>query len=161
VPTRERPRRSSPLMKRDPFTLTVALDRDGLASGELYLDDGESYAFEQGALVWRSFKFAKGKLISTDLVSGNLKKSVDSVELATYNPQTNAYAQSIKDVRVEKVVVLGLTKEPKTVKIGETTLEFEWTAGTSAKGKKEGVASKLVIKDPKAKIVQDWSIAFE
>ncbi|KAH7098279.1 alpha-glucosidase [Auriculariales sp. MPI-PUGE-AT-0066] len=42
LPTRERPRRASPLMKRDPFTLTVALNRDGAAKGALYLDDGES-----------------------------------------------------------------------------------------------------------------------
>ena len=50
IPTRERPRRSSPLMKRDPFTLRVALSTDGSARGELYLDDGESLVPE--ATMW-------------------------------------------------------------------------------------------------------------
>lgn len=162
VPTRERPRRASPLMKRDPFTLTVALDRDGAATGELYLDDGESYAFRAGALVWRAFDFAKGKLSSRDLVAQHPGKAADGVELATYDAKTNAYAESIKDVRVEKVVVLGLSAKPKSVKVdGVGALEFTWTEGSAAKGKKEGAASKLVIKDPKVRIVEDWIIDIE
>ncbi|EJD46904.1 alpha-glucosidase [Auricularia subglabra TFB-10046 SS5] len=162
VPTRERPRRASPLMKRDPFTLTVALDRDGKAQGELYLDDGESYAFQQGALVWRAFEFANGKLSSRDLVKAHPSQAVDGVQLATYDPATNAYAQSIKDVRVEKVVVLGLKSKPKSVKTSSrATLEFQWTDGVAASASQEGSASKLIIKDPKARIVEDWSIAFE
>ncbi|KAG2741021.1 glycoside hydrolase family 31 protein [Suillus brevipes Sb2] len=48
IPTRERPRRSSPLMKHDPFTLHVALDTSGNARGELYLDDGETYGCGRG-----------------------------------------------------------------------------------------------------------------
>lgn len=43
IPTRERRRRSSPLMKLDPFTLRIALDKKGSAQGELYLDDGETF----------------------------------------------------------------------------------------------------------------------
>lgn len=59
VPTRERPRRSSPLMKKDPFTLRIALDKSSNARGELYIDDGVSYNHEQGQIVWREFKAAK------------------------------------------------------------------------------------------------------
>ncbi|KZV89419.1 glycoside hydrolase family 31 protein, partial [Exidia glandulosa HHB12029] len=162
IPTRERPRRASPLMKRDPFTLTVALDRDGAATGELYLDDGESYDFRSGALVWRAFEFAKGKLSSKDLVALNPGKAADGVELAVYDPKQNAYAESIKDVRVEKVVILGLSAKPKSVTApGVGALEFQWVEGSAAKGKKEGAASKLIIKDPKVRIVEDWSINIE
>lgn len=46
---KERRRRSTRAMTRDPYTLIVALDRDGHARGYVYIDDGESYAHEQGA----------------------------------------------------------------------------------------------------------------
>jgi alpha 1,3-glucosidase len=51
VPTRERARRSTASMKADPYTLHVALDPSGGASGELYMDDGDSEAYEQGAFL--------------------------------------------------------------------------------------------------------------
>lgn len=35
-------------MARDPITLVIALDRQGQASGELYVDDGRSFAFQVG-----------------------------------------------------------------------------------------------------------------
>merc|ERR1712034_269780 len=40
IPKRERVRRSAALMHGDPITLVVAPDKEGKASGTLYLDDG-------------------------------------------------------------------------------------------------------------------------
>jgi alpha 1,3-glucosidase len=40
-------------MAHDPFTLVVALDAAGKAEGDLYLDDGHSFAFTQGAYLHR------------------------------------------------------------------------------------------------------------
>ncbi len=45
VPRRDRPRRSSGLARRDPFTLLVTLDAAGAARGSIYLDDGETFAY--------------------------------------------------------------------------------------------------------------------
>lgn len=50
---RDRPRRSTATMVNDPFTLVVALDESGGAEGDLYLDDGHSFAFTQGAYLHR------------------------------------------------------------------------------------------------------------
>ena len=36
---KERVRRSSALMRDDPYTLVVALAKDGTAAGQLYIDD--------------------------------------------------------------------------------------------------------------------------
>merc|ERR1719198_1007624 len=58
IPKRERARRSSSLMDRDPFTLVVAVDAAGEATGELYLDDGETYGFRTGSYLHRQFKFS-------------------------------------------------------------------------------------------------------
>ena len=44
IPMKTRYRRSSKLMKSDPYTLVIALDEEGSASGKLYVDDGETFA---------------------------------------------------------------------------------------------------------------------
>jgi alpha 1,3-glucosidase len=51
VPARERARRSTASMRADPYTLHVALDAQGSAAGELYMDDGDTEAYEQGAFL--------------------------------------------------------------------------------------------------------------
>jgi hypothetical protein len=50
---RERARRSTAQMAADPFTLVVALGEGGLARGDLYVDDGRSFAFLRGAYMHR------------------------------------------------------------------------------------------------------------
>lgn len=162
LPTRERPRRSSPLMKRDPFTLRIALDKAGYARGELYLDDGVTFSHQQGQIVWREFtsgKQGKGfKVSSRDLAKTRPSEAVDGVALATYDP-ANQFAKSIEDVRVERIVVLGLPNKPSSVKIvGGVDAQWEFTPGVAASGKQDGVASVLTLKNPKVNIAADWEI---
>ncbi|KAI5122326.1 hypothetical protein M0805_002493 [Coniferiporia weirii] len=167
VPTRERPRRSSPLMQRDPFTLRVALNDAGSARGELYLDDGESYAHESGNIVWREFYAASGSgsakegglyIRSTDLVQPYPKEAVDGVDLVAYDA-ANPFVKSIGDVKVEKIVVLGLTKKPTRVEtVSGHALEWEYAEGVSATGAREGMASLLTIKNPGVLVTEDWEI---
>jgi alpha 1,3-glucosidase len=165
VPTRERPRRSSPLMKLDPFTLRVALSKAGNARGELYLDDGVSYSHEKGQFVWREFSAATAKktvrLTTKNLGVEKKDQAVDGVALTSYD-QSNAYAKTIADVRVEKIVVEGLTGKPTSVKVeGGKELVWEYTPGIAAGGKGEGVASVLTIKDPKVLVVKDWAVVIQ
>ncbi|KAL1759917.1 glycoside hydrolase family 31 protein [Schizophyllum commune] len=158
VPTRERPRRSAPLMKHDPFTLRVALDKSGAAAGTLYLDDGESYAFEQGDFVWRALGAeTKGKtlrLASRDVAG--VEAVGREVAPDAYRPE-NAYAREIAAVRVERVIVLGAAK-PKSVTVDGRELVWEYVPGVKAGDKKEDTASVLTIKDPKTPIAKDWEI---
>ncbi|KAL8871467.1 MAG: hypothetical protein Q9174_002710, partial [Haloplaca sp. 1 TL-2023] len=58
LPRKERPRKSSALMRWDPYTLVIALDHNGHAEGELYIDDGESFEFQQGVYIHRKFSIA-------------------------------------------------------------------------------------------------------
>lgn len=158
IPTRERPRRSSPLMKNDPFTLRVALGSASSARGELYLDDGVTFSHEKGDVVFREFtagKAGKGiRISSTDLAAAH----PGDVALSTYDKQ-NDFVKSIEKVKVEKIVVLGLGVKPSSVKIeGGEQLEFEFVEGVAADGKKEGVASVLTIKNPGVLITKDWEI---
>lgn len=161
VPTRERPRRSSTLMAHDPFTLRVALSKDGSARGDLYLDDGVTYEHEKGALVWRQFVASSaGKGVVTIKSSDLAKTNPASAALTVYDP-ANAYAQSIKEVRIEKIVVLGLKGKPSSVKLADgTELKWEYEGGASSDGS-EGAASVLTIKDPKTSIVTDWELTIK
>jgi len=151
-------------MKRDPFTLKVALSQSGSASGELYLDDGESYDHREGNFVWREFVAESTKktvkISSKDLASKNADRAVDGVELTTYNGD-NAFANSLNGVRVERIVVLGLKNKPSKVTLGNTDLEYTFEGGVVAIGKKEGVASKLMIKNPGTIITSDWTVVLE
>ncbi|KAJ4471585.1 glycoside hydrolase family 31 protein [Lentinula aciculospora] len=163
LPTRERPRRSSPLMRLDPFTIRVALSKAGTARGELYLDDGVTYLHQQGELVWREFVAEQPqkkitRISSRDLAAQNPGKAVDGVALTTYDPK-NAFAKEIEEVRVEKIVILGLVWKPSSVKVeGGAELKWEFVPGVAAIDTKEGTASVLIIKDPKVLITSDWAI---
>jgi len=168
VPTRERPRRSSTSMKQDPFTLRVALSKAGTARGELYLDDGETYSHRQGQFIWREFVAEKPakksrtvRVSNRDLGSARPAEAVDGVVLKTFDP-ANAYAKSIAEVRVEKIIVVGLDAKPTAVKVeGGDALVWDFTPGVAAADKKEGMASMLAIKDPKVLVTKDWAIVIE
>jgi len=154
-------------MKKDPYTLTIALSKAGKAKGEVYIDDGASFSYEKGNIVWRGFKAQTDKksgtlvLTSKDLVSSHPKNAVSGVELASYNPQ-NSFAKDIATVRVERVIVLGFPNKPKSVKDGAgKAIEWQWVDGERARGKKEGISSILVLKDPGLFITRDWSIYIE
>ena len=170
VPTRERPRRASSLMKHDPFTLRVALDnKNSRARGELYLDDGVTYNYQRGEFVWREFvaeeppkKQKNGvvfRIVNRDFAPPNLANAALGISVSRYDAE-NAFARDVASVRVEKIVVLGLGKSPTSVKVEGTgdVLEWEYVPGVAAGEKKEGVASVLTIKDPKVLVGRVWTI---
>ena len=171
IPTRERPRRASSLMDRDPFTLRVALDRSLSARGEIYLDDGVTYAYKEGHLTWRGLAVEKNsrgtelRLSNVDLAATTPHAAVEGTALTEFRPE-NPFQTGIATVRVERVVVLGLPGKPKRVSVEEgRELEWDYAPGASApaagkKGSAEGggVASVLTIKDPGLGVAADWAI---
>ncbi|KAI5480797.1 glycoside hydrolase family 31 protein [Pseudohyphozyma bogoriensis] len=167
-------RRSAILTWRDPITLVVALDHAGTsASGSLYLDDGETFAYEKGEYVHRGFDLAPQSAGDKTLLlkSRSLQAASTSTSVAPYHPSENAWAKKISDVTVRKVIILGLASKPSCVKRAgsDVGLQFDWTDGLAATaGSRRGgarapgkKASELVIHDAGAEIVQDWDIVFE
>ena len=62
----------------------------------------------------------------------------------------------VDDVRVERVVVVGLSLKPKSVKVeGGKDVEWHFAPGVSGSEKKDGVASVLTMKDPNVAISRD------
>ncbi|GBF95413.1 glucan 1,3-alpha-glucosidase-like [Raphidocelis subcapitata] len=92
VPRRDRPRRSTAQQARDPFTLVVALDWEGSAKGDLYVDDGRSFAFRRGIYAHRSFEFEGGRL---RCAAATAAAGAPPGRLST-------------DLAIERIVVLGL-----------------------------------------------------
>jgi alpha 1,3-glucosidase len=155
-------------MHRDPFTLRVALDRSLAARGEIYLDDGVTYAYKEGHLTWRGLtieKISKGpelRLSNVDLAATTPQAAVEGTALTEFRPE-NPFQTGIATVRVERVIVLGLPGKPKRVSVeGGRELEWDYTPGASAgkKGSADGgdVASVLTIKDPGLGVAADWAI---
>ncbi|KAJ2501003.1 glucosidase II, partial [Coemansia sp. RSA 2052] len=96
VPTRERHRGSSALMRRDPITLYVYVSRTGTATGSLYLDDGETYSYQDGAFIERELSFENAKLTSRP-----------SPRTAS-SPEQLEFLESMSKVRVERIVIVGM-----------------------------------------------------
>lgn len=129
VPTKQRIRRSSILMRRDPYTLYVALDENREASGSLYSDDNESYDYRDGEYVLNQLEFKNGRLSSKVVHHGSTFKTPEWIE---------------------RVVILGLDTKPSSVKarsksIGDVSLELEDD-------------SVVVIRKPGVLISEDWEI---
>ena len=147
IPRKDRPRRSSGLMKYDPYTLVVVLDSKGYANGTLYIDDGESYDFVDGAHIYRSFEFKDNKLTSDNL--------------STSGRKTKEYLKSMSKVRIERVIVVTAPsewesrKEVSVLQDGKKTkTQLFWHKGD---GKK---ASWAVVGNPGVFVGSSWSIDF-
>lgn len=147
-PRKDRPRKSSALMKWDPYTLVVVLDSEARATGELYVDDGETFDYQSGAYIWRNVTFAGGKLSSAAVEEGKGKKAKE-------------YLKSMEGVRVEKIVIVNAPtswegRESVTVKEdGRADRKVQLKVW----GAKDGKARWAVIRDPGVGIGRDWSLA--
>ncbi|XP_064483870.1 neutral alpha-glucosidase AB-like isoform X3 [Ornithodoros turicata] len=70
IPKKERIRRCSALGREDPYTLQIALNREGdYAEGDLYVDDGVGFRYRNGDLLLLKFHM-EGSTISSKLVEG-------------------------------------------------------------------------------------------
>lgn len=149
VPRRDRPRRSSALMRWDPYTLVVTLNKDGESEGTLYVDDGETFDYERGGYIHRQFRFHDGVLTSEDL--------------GTKGPKTAEYLKTMAGVTVERVVVIDPPSEWKqktSVTVVEDGAKTGSTASLECYEQQGGKASYAVVKSPKVGIGRTWRIEF-
>jgi len=157
IPRRDRPRRSSGLMKFDPFTLVIVLGHAGDADGTLYLDDGESFDYNEGAYLHRKFTYRSATAALT------------SEDLAVPSKKTKEYLKSMELVRLEKIIVVGAPEAWKSLK--EVGITEEESGSQSAAGagrtaplefhdREDGRAAWAVVRDPAVRIGAGWKIAF-
>jgi len=139
-------------MTRDPYSLFITLSNEvlplcyfltqGTAEGELYVDDGESYDYTTGAYIHRKFTLSGNSLASTNLgKNGKL---------------TSSYLKSMQDIRIERIIILGVPKNfaGKTIKVTQSGNEWDTTVTYSGKD------NSIIIRDPKVRVGEDWEIQF-
>ncbi|KAJ3391269.1 hypothetical protein HDU92_009129 [Lobulomyces angularis] len=147
---RERMRRSSSLMKRDPYTFYIALDDLELASGKIYTDDGHTFNHLKGSYIYSEFEFKingnSGKLSSKNLLVK---------EFGASKVTKNYFKNQDVDFggRLERIVIFGFKKP--NFKLVEVKVENKIL---SFKKEKNEV---FVIKDPAVFIGEEWEISFK
>lgn len=106
---KDRYRRSSRLMKSDPYHLVVALDTKGHAEGKLYVDDGDSFEYKNGKSMLAVFEAHEGEISGLAVVGDS------------------EYAAEMKKLLVERITVAGYTAPVGRVTV--TQNDDTWTCG--------------------------------
>lgn len=135
VPKKERVRRSSPLMHNDPYTLVVALDKDGRARGTLYMDDGKTFDYRNGEFNHMLLTFDGSKLTAKHVAKPGYKTTT----------------------WLERVIILGVQSEKglgkASVSVGNGTpmpLETIYDSTTTS----------LTVRKPGVNMAEEWEISF-
>jgi alpha 1,3-glucosidase len=125
------------LMKSDPYTLYVALDRGGKARGDLYMDDEETFGYRRG-------EFAAARFVAD--FSASAASISNAVEVG--EGWVDQAGNLMEDRMVERIVVMGLAAAPASVQTGGRALEFKHSTESSV----------LVIRKPEIPALADWTV---
>lgn len=131
-------RRSSKLMKTDPYTLYVALDSNKKATGSLYMDDEETFAH----LTNQAFADAE---FAADF-SGDTGSISNSASVGD-GWMDHALKMST-DRAIERVIVMGVDREPKSIAQDGDDVAFHYDAGGRI----------LVLRKPYVSALLDWEL---
>lgn len=130
------------MLQGDPYTLVIALDTVGAASGELYLDDGRSYAHERGVFAHRVFTFRENTLTNAPLGGTGRKE---------YKAEND----------IERIIVLGLHGKKGSWQVSLAGSGSILDAAAGPLSLQPGLPdSALVIRKPGLSIAEDWSVSF-
>lgn len=135
IPRKLRLRRSSEMMKYDPYTLYIALNQFEFAAGSLYIDDEISLSYKQRKYCLASFEFKDGTLS---------------------NKLLHAWKESLPhSYEIERLVFMGLKQEPKSVTLQPSgpasafqPLLFNYFSDTNV----------LIVKKPGVSAIASWEI---
>ncbi|KAJ4838179.1 putative glucan 1,3-alpha-glucosidase [Turnera subulata] len=141
IPRKDRFRRSSTQMVNDPYTLVIALNSSQAAEGELYVDDGKSFRFLQGAYTHRRFVFANGVL--------------SSFNAAPSEPSNSEFSPGSI---IERIILLGYSGGSKSALIEPGNQKVEIGLGPLRLGGDGGSSSVVTIRKPGVRISEDWTI---
>jgi alpha 1,3-glucosidase len=121
----------------------VALNSSFEAEGELYIDDGKSYNYKEGAFIHRRFTFSDGRISSSDL--------------SPAKPGKKAYKSLCV---IERIILLGLKRKDVTPhKVLIESVGSQVLAEPGSVLLRSGVpANALIVRMPKVPVAGDWSI---
>lgn len=133
IATKQRIRRCSALMHKDPYTLTMALNPSAEAEGDLYVDDGHTFDYKNGAYIYMKFSFRGGRLVA--------KREAPNTQYTTA-------------AWIERIVILGISNAPKGIFLtadGGENRHLQFAHDTST--------NTMTIKKPGVNIAKEWTIS--
>lgn len=135
---------NSESLKRDDICRwqVIALNSSKAAEGELYVDDGKSFEFQQGAYIHLRFTFSNGKLTSTNMA-----------------PATAGSRKFASRCTIERIIVVGLSPDPKTAFVEPGNHKADVERGPLLLRGGPAPSSVLTIRKPNVNIADDWTIA--
>jgi len=104
VSKKERARRASTAMSKDPYTLIVTLDQQGQAQGRLYADDGQSFDYKTGHYLLIEFTM-KGNVLSSKFIGEGRYETSEMIE---------------------KIVIAGVANSPSKIETEGRSIEFKY-----------------------------------
>ena len=130
-------RRSSMLMKKDPYTLYVALDHSKKAAGHLYMDDEETFGYKR-------MEFAN-VTITADFSS----KQATLGNAVTVGSGWAKQEHSLMSQRmIERIIIMGVTTSPKAIKVEVKDLVFRFSSKSRI----------VVIRKPELSAMSEWTV---
>mmetsp|Transcript_52531 Transcript_52531/g.63315 ORF Transcript_52531/g.63315 Transcript_52531/m.63315 type:complete len:1073 (+) Transcript_52531:78-3296(+) len=136
IPRKLRLRRSTQMMIADPYTLFVALDGNGRATGRMYTDDEHSFDHKSG-------RYASALL---EMATGQLSNSVSHQGLTELD-------SSVNPGMIERIVIMGFETEPSSAILTTTGAKLQFLY--------EQDANVLVVRKPNVSMLDNWSIQFQ
>lgn len=117
----------------------VALNNSQAAEGELYVDDGKSFEFKQGAYIHRRFVFSGGKLTSLNMA-----------------PIGSSSTKFSSNCVIERIILLGYSG-PKSALVEPDNRKVDIELGPLhfQTGRRISV---LTIRKPNLSITDDWTV---
>ena len=138
IPRKMRLRRSAKLMKTDPYTLFIALDAYKKASGRLYMDDEETFAH------LTSEEYAEANFFAD--FSSNAATITNSASVG--DGWMSSVLNMSTDRAIERIVVMGVDKEPKSIAQDGDEVHFHFDAD----------AKLLILRKPYVSAILDWEL---
>ena len=137
-------RRSTELMKNDPYTLYIALDTISKdAFGTLYMDDEHTFNHEKNEEYCEA-------LFTASMVDD--KQKVMMIENKISSHGSSITNETISSRMVERIIIMGVDKSPISIKVvrGGSEEELNFTYDVESK--------VLVVKKPNVSAVREWEI---
>jgi alpha 1,3-glucosidase len=135
-------------MEKDPYTLIIGLNLYQVSEGDLYVDDGHSFAFQKGKYLYRQFTFRDYQLTSSQ---GALPDSQTlNVPDGTFRPEN----------KIEKIIILGLAGGPAKWTVSNNGVELDASPGPIRLNPDLPQNLAMVIRKPGLSISSDWNLKF-
>lgn len=146
-PRRDIPRRSSATMRFDDYTLVVSVSKLGMAAGELYADDGDTYEHEKGQFIHRQFNLTANTLTSTN-----------AAERDSNAVKPGNWLQAMREVYVDKVLIIGASSAWNKKEVQVESEGRTWPVKVDYHAAEKGRAAFATVGRVGARIGENWTI---